>query len=271
MSTATEAVRLVREVAPAAADVLIVGTGDLARLLGRALRDSGFAHLAVIGRTTEHAQSVAAAIGATARPWHELREALRQADVVLTSTAAAHTVITRELVQSALAVRQPGRTLTFVDLAVPRDVEPLVRELPGTSLHDLDTLHQRLNGNHAERRREVPLVDAIIEEEVTLFEAWRHGAELRPVLAAMHSHGEEIRRQAIERVLRRLGGKDPEVHREMESLSRALVAKLLHEPSARLRAEMDPTRSQLYVGAVRDLFGLDAPAPGVERRGRERA
>lgn len=271
MSTATEAVRLVREVAPAAADVLIVGTGDLARLLGRALRDSGFAHLAVIGRTTEHAQSVAAAIGATARPWHELREALRQADVVLTSTAAAHTVITRELVQSALAVRQPGRTLTFVDLAVPRDVEPLVRELPGTSLHDLDTLQQRLNGNHAERRREVPLVDAIIEEEVTLFEAWRHGAELRPVLAAMHSHGEEIRRQEIERVLRRLGGKDPEVHREMESLSRALVAKLLHEPSARLRAEMDPTRSQLYVGAVRDLFGLDAPAPGVERRGRERA
>jgi glutamyl-tRNA reductase len=77
----------------------------------------------------------------------------------------------------------------------------------------------------------------------------------------MHSRGEEIRRQETARALRRLGSADPEVHRQIEALSKALVAKLLHQPSARLRTEMDPARSRLYIGAVRELFGLaDTPA-----------
>lgn len=262
MSAASEAVRLVRELASTGSAVLIVGTGELARLLGDVLRSKGFANLEVVGRTAEHAQGMAEAIGATARPWHELREALRAADVVLTSTAATHAVITRELVESALDGRVPGRVLTFVDLAVPRDVEPLVGGLPAVKVYNLDTLQQRLNGNLANRHHEVPLVEAIVEEEVTQFQAWRHGVELRPILAAMHGRGEEIRRQETERALRRLGGTDPEVRRQVEALSKALVAKLLHEPSARLRTEMDPTRSRMYVGAIRDLFGLDTPPPG---------
>lgn len=269
MSAASEAVRLVRELAPTTSAVLIVGTGDLARLLGEVLRSKGFANLEVIGRTAAHAQGVATAIGAIARPWHQLRETLRDTDVALTSTAATHPVITRELVQSAMDGRQPGRGLTFVDLAVPRDVEPLVAALPAVKVYNLDTLQQRLNGNLADRRQEIPLVEAIIEEEVTLFQAWRHGAELRPVLAAMHTRGEAIRRQETERALRRLGDADPEIRRQIEALSRALVAKLLHEPSARLRTEMDPTRSRLYVGAVRDLFGLDMPPPGCVGAGHE--
>ena len=262
MSAASEAVRLVRELAPTTSAVLIVGTGDLARLLGEVLRSKGFANLEVIGRTTEHAQGMAEAIGATARPWHALPEALRDADVVLTSTAAPHAVITLELVRSALNGRAQDRGLMFVDLAVPRDVEPQIGGLPAVKVYNLDTLQQRLNGNLAHRHQEVPLVEAIIEEEVTLFQAWRHGAELRPVLAAMHTRGEEIRRQETDRALRRLGGTDPEVRRQVEALSKALVAKLLHQPSAQLRTEMDPARSRLYVGAVRDLFGLDLPPPG---------
>jgi glutamyl-tRNA reductase len=257
MNAASEAVRLVRELAPTTSSVLIVGTGDLARLLGEVLRSKGFADLALIGRTTRNAECVATAIGARARPWHELQDALREADLVLASTAATHALISRELVQLVMNEREPGRALRFVDLAVPRDVEPQVAELPGVELYDLETLQQRLNGNLADRRHEVPLVEAIIDEEVALFQTWRHGAELRPVLAAIHTRGEEIRRQETERALRRLAGADPEVRCQIEALSKALVAKLLHEPSARLRTELDPARSQLYVGAVRDLFGLD--------------
>jgi glutamyl-tRNA reductase len=265
MNAASEAVRLIRELAPTTSSVLIVGTGDLARLLGEVLRSKGFADLGLIGRTTRNAESVAMAIGARARPWHELEEALREADVVLTSTAATHALISRELVQLVMNEREPGRALRFVDLAVPRDVEPQVAELPGVELYDLDTLQRRLNGNLADRRQEVPLVETIIDEEVALFKTWRHGAELRPVLAAIHTRGEEIRRQETERALRRLAGADPEVRRQIEALSKALVAKLLHEPSSRLRTEMDPTRSQLYVGAVRDLFGLDRTPPEPTR------
>jgi len=269
MSAASEAVRLVQEFAPPGSVVLIVGTGGLARLLGTVLRSNGFTNLQVTGRTAAHVRDLAGVIGAAARPWHHLREALRDADVVLTATAAAHAVITRDLVQSAVTDRAPGRALALVDLAVPRDIDPLVVGLPAVTLYDLDTLHRRLNGNLADRRQEVPRVEAIIEEEVALFQEWRRGAELRPVLAAMHTRGEAIRRQETERALRRLGGTGPEVRREIEALSRALVAKLLHEPSARLRTEMDPARSRLYAGAVRDLFGLDTPPAESAGAGRD--
>lgn len=265
MSVASEAIRLVRELGPTTSAVLIIGTGNVARLLGTILRSKGFTDLTVIGRTTEHAHGLAQAIGATARPWHELREALRDAGVVLTSTAAPHAVITHELVRSAMHGRARDRGLSFVDLALPRDVEAQVGTLPGVNVFDLDTLQDRLSGNRANRHLEVPQVESIIEEEVALFQAWRHGAVLRPVLAAMHTRGEEIRRQETDRVLRRLDGMDPEVHRQIETLSKALVAKLLHHPSARLRTEMDPTRAQLYVGAVRDLFGLDTPPARTTR------
>lgn len=255
MSIASEAVRLVREMASTTSTVLIVGTGEQARLLGTLLRSNGFDNLSVIGRNPDRAQRLVPAIAAHALPWSALGDALRATDLVLTSTAAPHAVVGREMVESALKGGRRG-ALTFVDLAVPRDVDPQVGELSGVRLYDLDTLKQRLNGNLADRRQEVPLVEAIIAEEVTLFEAWRHGAQLRPVLSAMHARGEAIRRHEIERALRRLGEKDPEVRDEIEALSKALVTKLLHVPSTRLRNEIDPVRSRLYVETIRELFGL---------------
>ncbi|HSB54190.1 MAG TPA: glutamyl-tRNA reductase [Gemmatimonadales bacterium] len=262
VSIASEGVRLASEVAPPGARILILGTGEMGRILGRVVGSRGFTRVEVIGRTAESVAAVAAGIAATARPWHELHDAVRDADLVLTCTAAPHPVITRELVQSAVAGRQTDRTLTLIDLAVPRDVEPEVASFPGVRVYNIDALQPRLNGNLAGRRQEVPQVEAIVEEEVTLFQAWRHGAGLRPVLAAMHLRGEEIRRKETDRALRRMGCADPQVQRQVEALSRAIVAKLLHHPSARLRMETDPMRSRLYVGAVRDLFGLDPTPPG---------
>jgi glutamyl-tRNA reductase len=255
MSIASEAVRLVRAMAPTTSAILIVGTGEQARLLGTLLRSNGFQNLSVIGRNPDRARSLVPAIAERALPWQGMGEALRATDIVLTSTAAPHAVIDREMVESALKGRRRAE-LTFVDLAVPRDVDPQAGELTGVRLYDLDTLQQRLNGNLADRRKEVPLVEAIIEEEATLFESWRRGAQLRPVLSAMHARGEAIRRQEIERVLHRLGEKDPEVRDEIEALSKALVTKLLHAPSTRLRNEIDPVRSRLYVETIRELFGL---------------
>lgn len=264
LSAASEAVRLVRECAPASAPILLVGTGEVARVLGQVLRSKGYGNLTVSGRTGERSAALAEAIGGRTRPWHELGAALREAEVVLTSTAAPHAVLTRELVQPALARREPGRWLTFVDLAVPRDVEPAVAELPGVRVHNLDTLQERLTGNLADRREQIPLVEAIIEEEVREFQAWRRGAEFKPVLAAMHARAEAIRQQEIERMARKLAGKDPDVRRQVEALSRALVSKLLHEPSVRLRNEADPARSRLYAGAIRDLFALEVDSRDEE-------
>ncbi len=157
MSVASEAVRLVGELAAPETPVLLVGTGAVARVLGEVLRSQGFAHLTVVGRTAERSRTVASSLGASSRPWHVLRDALGEAEVVVTSTAAPHTVITRELVESAIAARDPARSLSFVDVAVPRDVDSTIASLPGVRVFDLDTLQGRLNGNLAERRRAVPV------------------------------------------------------------------------------------------------------------------
>jgi glutamyl-tRNA reductase len=259
MSVASEAVGLVRERAPDNASVLIIGTGKVARLLADVLRNKGFTHLAIAGRSPQRARAIASPGGATVVPWSELDHAIRVADVVLASTSAGEAVVTRAMIEAARVGREPARPLLLLDLAVPRNIEPDAATLAGVALHDLDSLQRRLDGNLAERSREVPRVRAIVDQEVQLFEAWRKGAVLKPLLAAMYARGEAIRQRETARAMRQLRLERPDLHDQVEALTRSLVAKLLHAPVARLRSETDPERSELYAGALRDLFDLDLP------------
>jgi glutamyl-tRNA reductase len=263
MSVSSEAVRVLRDTGwdPVRSRVLIVGTGKMSRLAGEVLRANGATDLRVIGRTAAHAEFLGRLLGARPLAWHALTAALREVDVVFCSTSAPHHVVTRERVVAALAGAPADRRLLLVDIAVPRDVEPTARAVPGVTVFDLDDLQRRLGSNLVERQREIPAVEAIIEDEVRQFADWRHGDELRPVLAAMHQQGEEIRQREVARALRHLKDCPAEVRSQLEAFSRSLVNKLLHEPTRRLREETDPTRSDAYVRLLSDLFGLpDAAA-----------
>jgi glutamyl-tRNA reductase len=259
MSVSAEAVRVLVESGwePAGSRVLIIGAGKMARLAGEVLRAHGATDLRVAGRTAARAQALARALEARPVVGGELGPALREADVVFSATSAPHAVVTRALVESARRGAPSARPLLCIDVAVPRDVEPAVRAVPGVRVFDLDDLQRRLQENRTSREREIPAVEAIIEEELQYFEEWRHGAELRPLLAAWHQRSEAIRQRELGRALRRLQGVSPEVHRQLEAFSRSLVSKLLHEPTRRLREETDPSRCDAYVRATRDLFGLD--------------
>lgn len=263
-SVASEAVHLMEQLVDAAKRprVVLVGAGQVARLLADILTRRGFNPPVVVGRTASRAADLARAVGGRSVPWERLTGALREADVVLSSTSAPHAVLTVEMVREAVAGRE-GRPLYCLDLAVPRDIEPGVRTIEGITLHDLDDLQARIEHNRRRRESERPGVEAIIEQEVTQFSAWLHGAELRPLLSAMHARGEEIRRHELDRVFRRLPNADPAVREVMDRLSRSIIAKLLHGPSARLRTETDPERCHVYAHALQDLFGL--PADGEQR------
>ena len=271
MSVSSESIRALRESGwePEGSRVLIVGTGKMSRLAGEVLRAHGVRDLRVIGRTAARAESVARGLDARPLAWPLLEEALRDVDVVFCSTSAPHAVVTRERVAAARAGVAAEQVLRFIDIAVPRDVEPAVRDLPGVTVFDLDDLQRRLARNLDGRRREVPAVEALVEEELRSFEEWRHGAELRPLLAAMHQQSEEIRQREVARALRRLKEHSPEIEEHLHAFSRSLVTKLLHEPTRRLREETDPGRSDTYVRVTRDLFGLgpDGPAGGAEDAG----
>lgn len=258
VSVASEAIRVAREVIGGLSGkhVLIVGTGKMGRVAGRTLRAKGVRGLSVVSRTRQNAEELARECGATPLAWHELATAVADADVIFCSTGAPHSVITLELVQSALERRSDRRPMLFLDIAVPRDVEETVSTVEGVRVIDIDHLRARLNGNLAKRRKEIPRVERIIEEELARFEEWTQEAELRPLLSAMWGRGEQIRRQEVERALDQLGAVSPEVVEQLQRLSRALVKRMLHQPSRRLREESDPERAALFRLVTRQLYGL---------------
>ncbi len=258
-SISSEAVRLAEALGLdlPSATALIVGTGKVSRLAAGALRRAGARELRIVSRTTASASALAQEWGGRPLPWHGLELALGEADLVLSGTGAPHAVITCDLITSVLARRSPRRRLLLLDLAVPRDVEPGVREFAGVEVYDLDDIQQRIAENLAGRRQEIPAVEAIIADELERFEEWRHGVALRPILAALATQGEAIRCRELERALTRLDPVSPAVRNQLEALSRTIVAKLLHSPLTRIRDESDPARRQVQVEVVRELFGLN--------------
>jgi glutamyl-tRNA reductase len=250
-SVSTEAIRLLHDVADPLdrLSVLLVGTGKMGRLAGLALRRAT-ARLTVISRTAAHARELAQHCNAEALGWHELADAIAHADAIICSTGAPHAVVSCDLVQGAIATGGARRRI-FVDIAVPRDVEPEVRTLEGCELYDLDALQQRLAGNLETRRREIPAALAIVEQEVERFDAWQRRQAVHPLLVDLRAQGEAIRQREVARALRRLGAASPEVAALLEEFSKSLVNKLLHEPTRRLPTVGDPD-------LARALFGLDA-------------
>lgn len=259
-SVASEAVRLVGDHVPAFAKgvVVVVGSGQTARIVTKVLRDAGARDLRVVGRSFDAAHDVSAMCGAIAVPWHGLIDSIREADVVIGATGAPHAVITAELVSAARRGDTGGRPLLCVDLAVPRDIEPEVGSLPHVTLYDLDVIQSRVVSNIGARDAEVPHVRAIIAEEIDQFETWRRSANVRPALAALHVHAEKIRQRELERALRHAAPGDRTRRSDLDMFSRALVSKLLDAPSRRLRGETNPERLAALADAVAALCD---PAP----------
>ncbi|HET7089928.1 MAG TPA: glutamyl-tRNA reductase, partial [Anaerolineae bacterium] len=193
--------------------------------------------------------------GGQAASFEQLAEALVQSDIVIASTGAPHTIISPALARDVMA-RRASRPLIFIDIAVPRDVDPAVKDIPCVHVFDIDDLHARLEGSIAERQNEIPRVEAIIDQEVAGFETWLRGVEVMPVIADLRQKAEAIRQRELERTLRYLPDLDPRTREHIQHLSRALVNKLLHEPTLRLRAEAGNGQAAEYAEAVRHLFGL---------------
>jgi glutamyl-tRNA reductase len=237
--------------------VLVVGAGRIGLQTLKALSGRGVAQTAVANRTRGRAAEVAERFGATAHGLDELEDVLAWADVAVTATASETPVVRTELVRDAMSSRG-GRPLVFVDLAVPADVERDAGAVAGVRLFDVDDLRASLDDAMASRLREVPSVEAIVEDEVGSFRRRYQELEVEPLLAALRRQAEEIREQELERALRDLGDIDAATAERIEHLSRTLVKKLLHEPTVRLRERAGTGDADEVADAVRELFGLAA-------------
>ena len=238
--------------------VLVVGAGRVGLQTLKALAGRGVGQTAVANRTRERAIEVAERFGATAHGLDELGNALSWADVAVTATASETPVLGAELVREAVS-RRANRPLVLVDLAVPADVERGAGAVAGVRLFDVDDLRVGLDDSMAARLREVPGVEAIVDDEVESFSRRYRELDVEPLVSALRRQADGIREQELERALRDLGDVDPATAERIEHLSRTLVKKLLHEPTVRLRERAGTGDADEVADAVRELFGLAAP------------
>lgn len=253
---------------------LVVGAGEMGELAARHLRSAGVTELLVANRTFERAQQLAAAVGGVARPFEELLPLLVKADVVVCSTASPTPIFTRENVAAHLKPRK-HRPLFMVDLAVPRDIAPEVHELPDVYAFDVDDVQKSIDENAAARAAEAAKAELILAEELARFVRARSVRDGVPVLAQLRARAEQIARAEVERTLANLANEplSEKARKSLEAMAMAIVNKLMHQPTAKLRAVGAEDDSRL-ANAAAELFGLgpeDAPAsPPMAAKGGKR-
>ena len=253
------AVQLARRVLPNLneASILLVGSGQMSEVAASNLCDNGARKLVIVNRTNTHAVDLARRFGAEHRPFTELLEALVEADVAISSTTAPRAIITADLVQQALSQRAT-RALLLIDLALPRDVDPIVSALPGVHLYNLDNLQAEVSEGLRLRSQEITHARAIIAEEGLAFAAWLRSLSVVGTISDLRQRAEMLRQQELERAMRRLAPTLSEHEAAIvQELSTRLVNKLLHFPTVRLKDAAVSGQGHVYAEALRYLFDLE--------------
>jgi len=235
VSVAFTAVRLAEQVFTdlEQACVLLIGAGDTIELAARHLVDKHVARLIVANRTLENAQELASRYGGYAVALADLPQHLAEADIVISSTAARTPVVTRAMVEQAIATRK-RRPMFMVDIAVPRDIDPEVTALEDVYLYGIDDLQQVIDGNRRSRAAAAREAETIIDLQVDRYMAWRRALTLRNPAIDLRQHAERYRDEVLAKAQAMLDrGKPPE--EALAFLANTLTNKLLHHPSARLR------------------------------------
>jgi glutamyl-tRNA reductase len=235
--------------------VLVVGAGEMGELTAQALVDNGVGVYAVLNRTIERARDLANRYGGIAAPLATAEELLREADIVIASTDSPEPVIAARVVRAAMAAR-PDQPLFIIDIAVPRDVEPTVRSIDGVYLCDLDDLKARCEHNRHRRHDEIARVDTIVEQELDRLASWWESQSTLPTVVELRSRAEQARRAELDEALTRLQHLSREDQAVVDDLSRAIVNKLLHEPTVGIKRAGERGRPEL-VDLARELFGLE--------------
>lgn len=237
--------------------VLLIGSGKMSELAARNLKDNGAGKIVLINRTQAHAEALAATLEATLRPFQELPEALMDADVVISSTTAPHAILTAELMEPIMEQRAQ-RSLLLIDIAMPRDIDPAVGNLPGVHLYNLDDLQSEVEHGIQLRWQETEHVQIIIDEEVQAFERWQASLSVVSTISDLRRQTEAVRQQELARTLRQLSPNLSE--RELDAvqeLTNRLMNKMLHMPMLRLKEAAVAGQGHIYTEAIRYLFDLE--------------
>ena len=261
-SVPSAAVELAQQSIPgglASSRVLLIGAGETAELAARALAAKGVEAVFLANRRYDRAIGLAQRFGGSAVRFDDLPGELQLADIVVSSTNSPHHIVEREELELMMEQRE-GRPLLFIDLAVPRDIDPACAEVEGVRLHDVDAVQMVAERNAGGRQSEAGRAELIINSELARFERWLDSLEVVPTVAAMRGHAARIVAGVLEENSGRWQDLSPEDRDRVETMARAIASRILHEPTLRLKRAAAAEDAYLQIAAIRHLFGFDATA-----------
>jgi len=270
VSVASVAVELAKKIfgSLAGKHVYLVGAGKMTELAARHLLAHGAASIFVANRTYDRAIGLAQKFNGQAIEFSRLYETCDRADIVITSTGAPHAIFRREHGELFLS-RRKNRPMFFIDIAVPRDVDPEMNKVDGIFVYDIDDLQQAVASHVADRRKEAEHADTIINDEVARFQARLQTLDVVPTIVSLQDHLETIRQAEIDRVRGRLGALSPEQELAVEALTRGIVNKIMHTPVTTLKTAAREAEATTVVDIVRRLFNLQG-LQGKEKQDKEK-
>jgi len=257
VSVSFAAVELAREIFGSLRDsrILLIGAGKMSELAARNLHRQGARHIYVTNRTYERSVEVAKLFRGWILDFQTFKQSLPIADIIITSTAATHYLLTPPDLQRSLRARR-NKPIFLIDIAVPRNIDPAVNQLDNVFLYDIDDLQHVVERNLAGRQSAAQKAERIVEEEVSRLEERLKVREVAPLIVALQGNLERIRAAEWERVRAKLGPLTPEQEEAIEGLTRSIVKKIAHGPIAELRRQVGVEESQPVMETIKRIFRL---------------
>lgn len=236
--------------------VLLIGAGEMAELAAEHLLSNGVERIVVANRTLERALALAKRFNGTTVGWEELAEELRRVDIIVSSTGSPEPILSAEQVKQRMRARR-NRPLFFIDIAVPRDIDPEVNRIDNVYLYNIDDLQGIVEMNQAGRLKEATRAEHIIAAEALKFDGWLRTLEVVPTIVSLREKAEQIRKAEVRKTLSQLESLSDEEVEAIEVLTQSMVKKLLHDPILFLKRTSNRARKDYYLDVARKLFHLD--------------
>lgn len=234
--------------------VLLVGAGEMAELALKHLIGIGINNIYVINRTYDRAKELAKDFNGVALPFDNLKELLTKVDIVICSTGAPNYVITFQMIKEIMPLRK-YKPLFFIDISVPRNIDPSINEIDNVYLYNIDDLQDVVDSNLLERKKESDKALKIVKEETEKFMQWLSSLQSVPLIISIRNKAEEVRQQELEKFKARFKELSPEVLNSVDYLTQSIINKIMHSPTVALKNNCD--NKEILIFAARRLFGID--------------
>ena len=235
---------------------ILIGAGEMSELAAKHLVSQGVYEIWVTNRTYSRALEMAQELGGKAVSFEEFPKVLKDMDIVVSSTGSTHYIIHKDQLGTVIRARK-NKPMFFIDIAVPRDIDPSINEIDNVYVYDIDDLQGIVDSNKEERKREMQKAEEIVQEGVELFKRWMGSLEVVPTILDLRQHLEKIRQQEMAKTLTLLKNASEEERKALDLLTQSIINKILHHPISLLKHQESREQGKLYLAITRKVFHLD--------------